>query len=105
MKRSEKERKVILLEASLAELEKEYDQAFDALLTDDTEANRNKERMLFQSISAKKKELEKLKGDEQAFTDEEIEEMANGVSSEKQELTGMDAIFSPVSIESKSAPI
>lgn len=87
MKRSEKERKVILLEASLAELEKEYDQAFDALLTDDTEANRNKERMLFQSISAKKKELEKLKGDEQAFTDEEIEEMATGVSSEKQELT------------------
>lgn len=87
MKRSEKERKVILLEAALAELEKEYDQAFDALLTDDTETNRNKERMLFQSISAKKKELEKLKGDEQAFTDEEIEEMANGVSSEKQELT------------------
>lgn len=87
MKRSEKERKVILLEASLAELEKEYDQAFDALLTDDTEANRNKERMLFQSISAKKKELEKLKGDEQAFTDEEIEEMVTGVSSEKQELT------------------
>lgn len=87
MKRSEKERKVILLEASLADLEKEYDQAFDALLTDDTEANRNKERMLFQSISAKKKELEKLKGDEQAFTDEEIEEMVTGVSSEKQELT------------------
>ena len=87
MKRNEKERKVILLEAALAELEKEYDQAFDALLTDDTETNRNKERMLFQSISAKKKELEKLKGDEQAFTDEEIEEMANGVSSEKQELT------------------
>lgn len=87
MKRSEKERKVILLEASLAELEKEYDQVFDALLTDDTEANRNKERMLFQSISAKKKELEKLKGDEQAFTDEEIEEMVTGVSSEKQELT------------------
>ena len=78
---------MILLEASLAELEKEYDQAFDALLTDDTEANRNKERMLFQSISAKKKELEKLKGDEQAFTDEEIEEMVTGVSSEKQELT------------------
>lgn len=87
MKRSEKERKVILLEAALTELEKEYDQAFDALLTDDTEANRNKERMLFQSISAKKKELEKLKGDEQAFTDEEIEEMVTGVSSEKQELT------------------
>lgn len=87
MKRSEKERKVILLEAALAELEKEYDQAFDALLTNDTEANRNKERMLFQSISAKKKELEKLKGDEQAFTDEEIEEMVTGVSSEKQELT------------------
>ena len=87
MKRNEKERKVILLEATLAELEKEYDQAFDALLTDDTETNRNKERMLFQSISANKKELEKLKGDEQAFTDEEIEEMANGVSSEKQELT------------------
>lgn len=87
MKRNEKERKVILLEAALAELEKEYNQAFDALLTDDTETNRNKERMLFQSISAKKKELEKLKGDEQAFTDEEIEEMANGVSSEKQELT------------------
>lgn len=87
MKRSEKERKVILLEAALAELEKEYDQVFDALLTDDTEANRNKERMLFQSISAKKKELEKLKGDEQAFTDEEIEEMVTGVSSEKQELT------------------
>lgn len=87
MKRSEKERKVILLEASLTELEKEYDQAFDALLTDDTEANRSKERILFQSISAKKKELEKLKGDEQAFTDEEIEEMVTGVSSEKQELT------------------
>lgn len=87
MKRSEKERKVVLLEAALAELEKEYDQAFEALLTDDTEANRNKERMLFQSISAKKKELEKLKGDEQAFTDEEIEEMVTGVSSEKQELT------------------
>jgi hypothetical protein len=87
MKRNEKERKVILLEASLTELEKEYDQVFDALLTDDSEANRNKERMLFQSISAKKKELEKLKGDEQAFSDEEIEEIANGVSSEKQELT------------------
>lgn len=87
MKRSEKERKVILLEASLTELEKEYDQAFDALLTDDTETNRNKERMLFQSISAKKKELEKLKGDNVAFSDEEIEEMVTGVSSEKQELT------------------
>ena len=87
MKRNEKERKVILLEAALTELEKEYDQVFDALLTDDSEANRNKERILFQSISAKKKELEKLKGDNVAFSDEEIEEMANGVSSEKQELT------------------
>ena len=87
MKRSEKERKAILLEAALLELEKEYDQAFDALLTDDTEANRNKERMLFQSISVKRKELEKLKGDEQAFTDEEIEAMASGMESDKQELT------------------
>ena len=87
MKRSEKERKLILLESSLAELEKEYDLAFDALLTDDTEANRNKERMLFRSISTKKKELDKLKGDTQAFADDEIEAIANGMDSNKQELT------------------
>ncbi len=87
MKRSEKERKLAILEASLEALEKEYDQAFDALLTDDTEANRNKERMLFQSISAKKKELEKLKGDNAAFSDEEIEAIANGNDANKQELT------------------
>lgn len=87
MKRSEKERKVVLLEASLEDLEKEYNKVLDELIVNETEANRSKERMLLKSINEKKKELEKLNGDLQAFSDEEIEEMASGVSSETQKLT------------------
>lgn len=87
MKRSEKERKVVLLEASLEDLEKEYNKVLDELIVNETEANRSKERMLLKSINEKKKELEKLNGDLQAFSDEEIEEMATGVSSETQKLT------------------
>ena len=87
MKRSEKERKVVLLEASLENLEKEYNKVLDELIVNETEANRSKERMLLKSINEKKKELEKLNGDLQAFSDEEIEEMATGVSSETQKLT------------------
>ena len=74
---SRKENKIVLLEATLAELEKEYNQAFDALLANDTEANRSKERMLFQAINTKKKELEKCKGERKPFSDKAEEQKYN----------------------------
>lgn len=80
------ERQITVLESALADLEKEYDQVFDDLLANDSEANRSKERRLLQRINETKKKLEALKGDESA-TDEELEEMATGVQSDKQELT------------------
>ena len=81
------ERRICVLEAALADLEKEYDQVFDELIVNDSDTNRSKERRLLQRISEVKKELEKLKGDNEAFSDEEIEAMATGVDSDKQELT------------------
>lgn len=81
------ERRICVLEATLAELEKEYDQVFDELIVNDSDTNRSKERRLLQRINEVKKELEKLKGDNEAFSDEEIEAMATGVDSDKQELT------------------
>lgn len=81
------ERRICVLEAALADLEKEYDQVFDELIVNDSDTNRSKERRLLQRISEVKKELEKLKGDNEVFSDEEIEAMANGVDSDKQELT------------------
>lgn len=81
------ERRICVLEAALADLEKEYDQVFDELIVNDSDTNRSKERRLLQRISEVKKELEKLKGDNEAYSDEEIEAMATGVDSDKQELT------------------
>lgn len=86
-KLTKEERRVNLLMSSLEELETQYYEVLDELILNETEANRSKERMLLKSINEKKKELEKLNGDLQAFTDEEIEEMATGVSSETQKLT------------------
>lgn len=86
MRKNETERMIAVLEAALADLEKEYDQAFDELLANDNEANNSKERRLFQCISEVKKELEKLKDDNEAFSDEEIEAVATGEYSGKQEL-------------------
>ena len=58
------ERRICVLEAALADLEKEYDQVFDELIVNDSDTNRSKERRLLQRISEVKKELEKLKGGE-----------------------------------------
>lgn len=80
------ERRICVLEAALAELEKEYDQVFDELIVNDSDTNRSKERRLLQRINEVKKELEGLKADV-SVTDAEIEAMATGVDSDKQELT------------------
>lgn len=81
------ERRICVLEAALADLEKEYDQVFDELIVNDNDTNRSKERRLIQRINEVKKELGKLKCDNEAYSDEEIEAMATGVDSDKQELT------------------
>ena len=93
MKMTEKERRINILVSALTELEKEYDKVFDEMLMNDTESVRSRERMLFHAISTKKKELEKLKGDNIAFSDEEIEDIATGVDSNKQDLTEAEDKF------------
>ena len=80
------ERRICVLEAALADLEKQYDQVFDELIVNDSDTNRSKERRLLQRINQVKKELEGLKADV-SVTDAEIEAMATGVDSDKQELT------------------
>lgn len=80
------ERRINVLESALIELEKEYDKAFDELLCEDSAANQNKERNLFQRINQLKKELAELKADA-TITENEIDEMVTGVKEENQELT------------------
>lgn len=86
MEKNKTERRICVLEAALAELKKEYDQVFDELIVNDSDTNRSKERRLLQRINEVKKELEGLKADV-SVTDAEIEAMATGVDSDKQELT------------------
>lgn len=86
MKRSKTERRIQVLTATLEELEKEYTQAFDELLADDTTENQNKERRLFQRINEVKKELDAMKADS-LMSDEELEAMITGVEAEKVEIS------------------
>lgn len=89
-KLTKEERRINILIASLEELESQYDKVLDELIVNETEANRNKERALFKRINETKKELMKLNGDSIAFSDDEIEAMATGVSNDKQELTAAE---------------
>ena len=86
MKRSKTERRIQVLTATLEELEKEYTQAFDELLADDTTENQNKERRLFQRINEVKKELDAMKANS-LMSDEELEAMITGVEAEKVEIS------------------
>lgn len=89
--------RLAIVSAMVEELEAEYDKALDALIVDNSEANISRERTLLQKLTKYKRELESLKADEGTFTDEELEEIANGVPSDKQELTEVeDKLFDAI---------
>lgn len=86
-----------IVSAMVEELEAEYNKALDALIVDNSEANISRERTLLQKLTKYKRELESLKAEKGTYTDEELEEIANGVLSDKQELTEVeDKLFDAI---------